>query len=729
MKKLLLLAAAFIATATAFAQDNLAIKPVGEDVTVTATDSYHEGDLIASNAIDGNNGTRWGSNGGGDDAWFQLEWSELQTFNTIKMLCEGAMNMGAHSYNIEVSTDGNEWTTVASVVDKLTPGGEYETVVLDNVVTAKYVKLQGVKQGTYGYTFFEFEVYNLNYSVAELTTFAVSPLFVVAGQDTQMNVTAIDQNGLAMNGNVTFEVENGTLDENNVLHTTASGYITVKATSGDVVKTVQLYALGENDAPSAPSEDEIVIPVYSNTTTTYNGNVTWEGAYNEKATVLNELTIGGKVFKHIGAAGCLFIGNTKEPFKGWTPDFVPADNDVTTLHIELFTVNVSTGKFNFEQSQIADVPFTTEAGKWTSLDIDVSKAVNLHTITLKMDKIDGVYPDVLVANVYFSKKEAAPMEPMISAEPQGTLQYYVITGKATNVEQINTLLTDINKLPYDLTGLEIAEGITTLAPANPNAMFIVTDEQAAQLTEMKNLFYIQANTWFIARNQYEITDGYPVYTNFFISTGTPGYKYTRDIAAGKYVTTTLPKAITLPEGISAYEFDAQNENVYTFKRIENKQLAAHTPYVLYSAEGVTLEVTGTGDLDMADGKGHDTGKINNLTCGNLTFHGNYDTFAGDGTQYGLLNSTESIVLNKVDGGTIGAFRGYFTVNGDESAAKNIRFIFNNGGTDGISSVNGETTAKAGNVYTIDGRFVNSNGSVDGLAKGLYIVSGKKVVIK
>lgn len=305
---------------------------------------------------------------------------------------------------------------------------------------------------------------------------------------------------------------------------------------------------------------------------------------------------------------------------------------------------------------------------------------------------------------------------------------WVIEGDAS-VESIEKELADETKTAFDLRGLVLPENVTSLNVGNPNALIVVTDEQAAQLTEMKNLFYIQANTWFIARAQYEITDGYSVYTNFYISTGDKGYKYTRDIAAGKYVTTTLPKAITLPEGVSAYEFDAQNENVYTFKRIENKQLAAHTPYILYSAEGVTLEVTGTGDLDMADGKGHDTGKINNLTCGNLTFHGNYDTFAGDGTQYGLLNSTESIVLNKVDGGTIGAFRGYFTVNGDESAAKNIRFIFNNGGTDGISSVNGETTAKAGNVYTINGRFVNSNGSVVGLAKGLYIVGGKKVVVK
>jgi hypothetical protein len=37
--------------------------------------------------------------------------------------------------------------------------------------------------------------------------------------------------------------------------------------------------------------------------------------------------------------------------------------------------------------------------------------------------------------------------------------------------------------------------------------------------------------------------------------------------------------------------------------------------------------------------------------------------------------------------------------------------------------------KAASVYTLDGRLVRTNGSLDNLPKGVYIINGKKHVLK
>ena len=38
-------------------------------------------------------------------------------------------------------------------------------------------------------------------------------------------------------------------------------------------------------------------------------------------------------------------------------------------------------------------------------------------------------------------------------------------------------------------------------------------------------------------------------------------------------------------------------------------------------------------------------------------------------------------------------------------------------------------AADGKVYNLNGQAVNNNGSLDGLPKGIYIVNGKKYVVK
>lgn len=51
-------------------------------------------------------------------------------------------------------------------------------------------------------------------------------------------------------------------------------------------------------------------------------------------------------------------------------------------------------------------------------------------------------------------------------------------------------------------------------------------------------------------------------------------------------------------------------------------------------------------------------------------------------------------------------------------------------TTGIKDINAVDAAKAGNVYSVDGKLVKANAnSTEGLAKGVYVINGKKYIIK
>lgn len=417
MKKILSLAIACLFAVAGWAQDNLALI----EGTV-ATASLFEGAYVPQNAIDGDKGTRWGGNAGTNEekanTWFQVEWTEAQTFNTIKMLCEGAMasNFGTHSYVIQTSDNGTDWTDRASVVDGATNGGEYETVTFTSPVTAKFVRLQSSKAQTYGYSFFEFEVYKLDLSNVSLTTFSVAPSFLVAGVATPFTYVARDENNQPID--VTLSAENATI-EGNIITATAPGNVVVKATAGKVTLPYNLLALGDANAPTTPDASKVVWPIFSNGNTVNNDKVEWVGQWNEKADISGAVfTIAEQEVKPVYAAGCVFVGNGNAPFHGWMTDFDAAANGAKTLFIDVFTANAGTGKVKFETAGLQDVTFSTTAGQWTTLEIDVTTATApIHVVSICMDAVDGNFPDILLSNIYFSGEAKEVVDPVDPVDP------------------------------------------------------------------------------------------------------------------------------------------------------------------------------------------------------------------------------------------------------------------------------------------------------------------------
>ncbi|TQR44998.1 discoidin domain-containing protein [Paenibacillus popilliae] len=166
-------AARLLAAAT-FSGTNLALhKP--------AFSSGNEVDYLGPElAVDGKGNTRW-SSAKEDDQWFYVDLGEKKAFDRVVIRWQTP----AETYKILVSDDAQNWTNVKDNDGLIQCKGGVETVDFPSL-EARYVKFQGVKRAPvdgvlYGYSFFEFEVYQLNdlQSVIDKVTAALT---VQAGQ-------------------------------------------------------------------------------------------------------------------------------------------------------------------------------------------------------------------------------------------------------------------------------------------------------------------------------------------------------------------------------------------------------------------------------------------------------------------------------------------------------------------------------------------------------------------
>jgi hypothetical protein len=108
-------------------------------------------DLPASHAVDGNPGTRWGSQWS-DPQWIQVDLGATATINQVVLQWEGAYG---RTFQIQTSADASNWTTIHT-----TTNGTGGTQTLTVSGTGRYVRMYGTERGSgYGYSLWEFKVY------------------------------------------------------------------------------------------------------------------------------------------------------------------------------------------------------------------------------------------------------------------------------------------------------------------------------------------------------------------------------------------------------------------------------------------------------------------------------------------------------------------------------------------------------------------------------------------
>ena len=232
MKKILTMVFAAMAVMTMWGQTNLALNQ--PSIATSGT---------ASAGNDGNAGTRWESAHGVDPQLWQVDLGEAQNFNTIAITWEGAYGktfsiLGGNTVGEDgFITDGVVLTSVEGQTLNAFP--YVQSLTLPETVNYRYVQFLGTERGTgYGYSFWEFEVFNLTEAPALTTmTLTASGTQVEIGKTINLTLAGFDQLGAPIaTGDVTYVLSNpsvGTV-ENGVFTGVAVGETTIKAVSGEV---------------------------------------------------------------------------------------------------------------------------------------------------------------------------------------------------------------------------------------------------------------------------------------------------------------------------------------------------------------------------------------------------------------------------------------------------------------------------------------------------------------
>ena len=123
------------------------------DQPTTASSTQDATDYPASDATDGDPGTRWSSLST-DPQWLEVDLGTPTQICSVGLLWEAAY---ATAFQIQVSTDNSTWTTVYSTT---TGAGGQETFPIST--TARYIRMYATARATqFGDSIFEFDVYGL----------------------------------------------------------------------------------------------------------------------------------------------------------------------------------------------------------------------------------------------------------------------------------------------------------------------------------------------------------------------------------------------------------------------------------------------------------------------------------------------------------------------------------------------------------------------------------------
>ena len=182
-------------------------------------------------------------------------------------------------------------------------------------------------------------------------------------------------------------------------------------------------------------------------------------------------------------------------------------------------------------------------------------------------------------------------------------------------------------------------------------------------------------------------------------------------ATGEYWATFFSNASNYqaPEGTQVFKVNL------TGTAIEMTEI---TDRIVKSGQGVVLKKTASGSITMTPTSSNGSG---NWTGNSLT--GTMTSITNPGNAY-VLNykaATGAGFYKLSASGTIGANKAYLTYSGGGSSAPS--FFGFDGNTTSINEVRGKMEDVSGEYYDLQGRRVSQP------AKGLYIVNGKKVVIK
>ena len=489
MKKIFTMALAALAALSVWGQTNLALN----QPSIATTGAPQVGN-------DGNNDSRWESGHGVDPQNWQVDLGEAQTFNSVVILWEGAYGK---TFQILAgdNVDADGWLTdgevVAEVTDQVLAGFPYKQVLSFDAVTHRYVQFHGIARGTgYGYSFWEFEVYNLTEEL-KVTTLSITAerTNAVVGDNVNFTVTAKDQMGGNIDpGTLTWNSTNpavGTVTDG-VFNALAAGTTVISATAGDVTSNEVTMNVAAEAVPAPttnatePTDLELnVIAIYS---ATYgkglqDNNPGWgvgNGAPNPLYSSIEEVQlVEGDAHKTVHVKGTGMNSRTKNA--------VAPTADYNTAHVALYPFSATKCKIFGDNDYGNAIEFDgLVPGQWNYVTIE-GAAFTQNYMCIELENEYEFYLD----HFYLAKPavddNVAPTLDKAELVKANALSV-VVALKASDdkAEVINYLITDQDGNTYNGKGandVEIEHTISGLTAGTAYTFTIVAEDENANTSE------------------------------------------------------------------------------------------------------------------------------------------------------------------------------------------------------------------------------------------------------
>ncbi|MGX6606046.1 galactose-binding domain-containing protein [Micromonosporaceae bacterium Da 78-11] len=157
----------------------------GKPATASSTEAA--GAYLASEAVDGNNGTRWAS-AFSDPQWLQVDLGASSAISRVELNWETA---AGKAFQIQVSDNATSWTPIYTTT---TSTGGNQSLTVNG--TGRYVRMYGTQRTTgYGYSLWEFKVYGGGGTTTPTTPPGTPPTsgpVIPGGGSLGANVTVFD---------------------------------------------------------------------------------------------------------------------------------------------------------------------------------------------------------------------------------------------------------------------------------------------------------------------------------------------------------------------------------------------------------------------------------------------------------------------------------------------------------------------------------------------------------
>lgn len=377
-----------------------------------------------------------------------------------------------------------------------------------------------------------------------------------------------------------------------------------------------------------------------------------------------------------------------------------------------------------------DGMFLSASNSPVGISTPIDGKVDFQLLNFSLEGL-GLIGDIFVTDVAYGE----PVNGVVNFSQKQTINIFgamgmllgdlpvTLTGKVENGEmtaQINIIWNDgetdhpitVNVYPFSTSSINLQSA----AGAGENISAVKEG-----LTNKNALIYVAEGETVSAENAENVVVG-STCENFTLTEGqafdapmaftAKKVTYDRTLSAGNVQTFVLPFSFTPGENDLVAALESVDGSVLTFKRIEDAT-EANKPYLIQTAnanalasfKNVNIEPT-TGDLTTTvNGVSH-IGSYAELTV--------TDAYGYAGGQF-----------VKAGTGTVKPFRTYITIPAGSAAAPKAFDIHFADTETGIATV--VTDSKDQNVYNLQG--VRVAKSLNGLPKGIYIVNGKKTVIK